>query len=154
MVIISNFFFRFHKFLSYIQFFWLTFDILFSTVVRAAVAARLVIPGLSPMTSFILALREALVAKLVISGILSSIFLIYIIFTTSLSLLKSIGAGTNLSASNLPSLLSKLVKLVGTYFSLSISYLSKSDFKLAKLNFLGNFDVSTPAAFFNPAFVA
>ena len=55
--------------------------------------------GISPLTSFILALREALVAKLVISGILSSIFFILALytsflttsfFTTSLSLLKSI----------------------------------------------------------------
>ena len=79
-------------------------------MVRAAVVAKLVMLGISPLTSFILALREALVAKLVMSGMLSSIFLIlasYIsflttsFFTTSLSLLKSTGTGTNLSTSNL-----------------------------------------------------
>ena len=36
--------------------------------------ARLVKQGISPLTSFILALREALVATLIISGDLSSIF--------------------------------------------------------------------------------
>ena len=49
-------------------------------------------------------------------------------FATSLSLLKSTGAGTNLSTSNLSTLLSKLFKLVGTFFNLSISNLSTSDF--------------------------
>ena len=68
------------------------------------------------MTSFILTLRKPLVAKLVISGILSSIFFIlalyiyiyiyiYILttsfFTTSISLLKSTGTGANLSTSYL-----------------------------------------------------
>ena len=75
-------------------------------------------------------------------------------FTTSLSLLKSTGTGTNLSTSNLSTLLFKLLKLVGTFFSLSISNLSTLDFKLAKSTFLANFDVSTPAAFSKSAFVA
>ena len=77
--------------------------------------------GISPLTSFILALREALVAKLVISGILSSIFFILVlytsflttsVFTTSLTLLKLTGTGANLSTSNLSTLLFKLLKLV------------------------------------------
>ena len=62
--------------------------------------------AISPLTSFILVLREKLVARLVISDILSSIFLILalyntffknIIFTASLSLRRSTGTGTNLS---------------------------------------------------------
>ena len=48
--------------------------ILFSTVVRAAVVGKLVILGISPLTSFILALKKASVTKLVISDILSSMF--------------------------------------------------------------------------------
>ena len=40
------------------------------------VVAKLVMLGISPLTTFILALREALVAKLVISGVFSSTFLI------------------------------------------------------------------------------
>ena len=52
----------------------LTLGTIFSTVVRAAVVANLVILGLSPLTSFILALRVVLVDRLVISGILSTIF--------------------------------------------------------------------------------
>ena len=52
----------------------LTLGTIFSTVVRAAVAANLVILGLSPLTSFILALMVVLVDKLVMSGILSTIF--------------------------------------------------------------------------------
>ena len=60
------------------------------------------------LTSFILALRIVLVAKLIISGILSLIFLILALytpfltisfFTTSLSLLKSTGIDANLSTS-------------------------------------------------------
>ena len=104
----------------------LTLGILFSTAVRALVVAKLVILGISPLTSFILALRVVLVAKLVISGILSSIFFILALytsflttsfFTTSLSLLKSTETGTNLSTSNLYTLLFKLFKLVGTFLS-------------------------------------
>ena len=59
----------------------LTLGILFSTAVRALVAAKLVILGISPLTSFILALREALVARLLIWGILSSIFVILVLYT-------------------------------------------------------------------------
>ena len=53
----------------------LTLANLFSTAVRAAVAAKLVLLGISVLTSFILALREGLGAKWVMSGILSWIFL-------------------------------------------------------------------------------
>ena len=52
----------------------LTLGILFSTALRV-VLARLVILGISPLTSFILALRVVLIAKLVMSGLLSSILL-------------------------------------------------------------------------------
>ena len=48
----------------------------FDLSLRAAVVANLVILDISFLTSFILALRVVLVAKLVISGILSSIFFI------------------------------------------------------------------------------
>ena len=54
----------------------LTLAILFSTVVRAAVVAMFVIQGISPLTSSMLTLRVVLVSKLVMSSILSSIFLI------------------------------------------------------------------------------
>ena len=47
----------------------------FILALRTSVVAQLVILGISPLTSFILALREALEAKLVISVILSLIFL-------------------------------------------------------------------------------
>ena len=47
----------------------LILGVLFSTVVRAAFVAKLLILGISPLTSFILVLREALVATLVISDI-------------------------------------------------------------------------------------
>ena len=49
----------------------LTLGILFSTAVKAVVVAKLVMFGISPLTSFILALRIVLIAKLVISGSLS-----------------------------------------------------------------------------------
>ena len=44
----------------------LILGILFLTAVRAVVAAKLVMLGILSLTSFILALREALVTKLVI----------------------------------------------------------------------------------------
>ena len=47
-------------------------------ILRAAVVAKLVILGISPLTSFILASEVVLAAKLVTSGILSSIFLIFL----------------------------------------------------------------------------
>ena len=74
--------------------------------------------------------------------------------TASLSLLKTTGASTNLSKSNLSTFLFKLLKVVGTFFKLSISNLSISDSKLTKSTFLANFDVSTPAVFFKSAFAA
>ena len=46
----------------------LTLDILFSTVVRAVAVAKLVILDILFLVSFISEPREALVAKLVISG--------------------------------------------------------------------------------------
>ena len=76
----------------------------------------------------ILALRVVLVAKLVISGILSSIYfffyltIIYIsllttsFFTASFNLLESTGIGNNLLTFNLSTSVFKLLKLVGTFF--------------------------------------
>ena len=55
---------------------------MFILALREALVAKLVVLGISPLTSYILALREALVAKLVISGILSSIFLILALYTS------------------------------------------------------------------------
>ena len=78
----------------------LTLGILFSTAVNAEVVAKPLIRGISVLTSSIFVLRIVLVAKLVISGVLSSIFLILALhsvfltisfFTTLLSLLKSTG---------------------------------------------------------------
>ena len=60
------------------------------------------------------------------------LFLTTSFFATSLSLLKSTGAGTNLSISNLSTLLFKLLKPLVTFFNLSIPNLSTSDFKLAE----------------------
>ena len=44
-------------------------------------------------------------------------------------------------------MLLNLLKSTGTGFNLSISNLSKSDFKSAKLSCLANCDISTPVAF-------
>ena len=59
----------------------LTLGTLFLIEVRALVIAKLVLLGISPLTSFILALTVVLVAKLVKSGILSSIFFILELYT-------------------------------------------------------------------------
>ena len=74
MIMISNCLFSFSNFRIIISLFFfgtklLILGVLFSTVVRAAVVAKLLILGISPLTSFILVLREALVATLVISDI-------------------------------------------------------------------------------------
>ena len=70
--------------------------------------------GISFLTPFILAFRVVLVAKLVISGDLSSISLIWALYTsflttsffiTLLSLLKWTRISTNLTTSNLSALL-------------------------------------------------
>ena len=47
----------------------------FNLALREALVARFVVLGILPLTSFVLTLRVVLGAKLVISGILSSIFL-------------------------------------------------------------------------------
>ena len=64
-----------------------TLRILFSTAVRAVVVvvAKLAILGISPLTSFILALKEALVANFVISGTFSTLFLILALHTSLLT---------------------------------------------------------------------
>ena len=67
----------------------LALGISFSTVLRAVLVAELLILGISPLTSFVLALRVVLVAELVaelaISGILSSICFILALHTSFLS---------------------------------------------------------------------
>ena len=131
MVRISNSFFNFINFCVTVSFFFtklLTLGILFSTVLRAVVVAKLVILDISPLTSFVLALRLVLVAKLVISG--TFILALYTSFLTKF-FTTSTGTGTNLSTSNLSTLLFiKLLKLLGSFFNLSTS-----DFKLAKSTF-------------------
>ena len=73
--------------------------------------------------------------------------------TISISLLKSTGTGTNSSTSNLYTLLSILLKLVGRFSNLSKSTLFILHYKLTKSNFLAKFDVSKPASFFKSASV-
>ena len=72
MIMISNFHFNSTNFCVIVSLFLtklLTLGILFSTAVRAVVLAKLVMLGISPLTSFIVALTLVLVAKLVISAI-------------------------------------------------------------------------------------
>ena len=63
----------------------LILGVLFSIAVTAVAVAKLLILGISLLTSFILALRVVLVAKLVISSTLSSIFLILTLYTSFLT---------------------------------------------------------------------
>ena len=118
--------------------------ILFSTTVRAVVVAKLLILGISPLTSFTLALRVVLVANLVMLDVWSSmllisalysVFLTTSLFTTLLSLPKSTGTDANFPISYLSPLLFKLLKLSRIVFNLSTSILSNSAFKLAKTEF-------------------
>ena len=88
---VSSFPFNFIDFCVIVSFFLtklLTLGILFSSAVKAVVVVvKVVILANSHLTSFILVLRVFLVAKLVISDILSSIFFIlafiYVFFKTS-----------------------------------------------------------------------
>ena len=84
IIISSNFLFNFTNFCVMSSFLpkFLTLGILFSTAVTAVLLFKLVILGISPLTSIFLAFKEALVAKFVISGILSSIFLILVMYTS------------------------------------------------------------------------
>ena len=50
--------------------------------IRAVVVAKLVIPDIPPLISFILVLRVLLVAKLGISGVLSLVFFILALLST------------------------------------------------------------------------
>ena len=59
---------------------------LFILTLREALVAKLVIIGISHLTSFSLVLREALAAKLVISSILSAIFLTLALYTSVLTI--------------------------------------------------------------------
>ena len=74
---ISNFLMNFISFCVIVRFLTklLTLGVLLSTAVRALVVARLEILGISPLTSFILAVRVVLVPKVIMSGILSLMFL-------------------------------------------------------------------------------
>ena len=72
-------------------------------------------------------------------------------FITSLSLLKSTETGFNLSTSNLPTLLFKLLKLLGA--NLSISNLSVVAFNLAKSGIFAKSDASTNVVLFKSDFV-
>ena len=64
MTMISNFIFNFINFCVIVSFLTklLTGGILFSTAVREVIMAKLVILGISPLTSFVLPLRVVLVA--------------------------------------------------------------------------------------------
>ena len=74
MTMISSFLFNFVIFCVVVSFLTrsLTSIILLSTAVRAVVVAKLVILGISALTTLILALKIFLVVKLVISCVLSS----------------------------------------------------------------------------------
>ena len=59
---------------------------LFILTMREALVAKLVIIGISHLTSFSLVLREALAVKLVMSSILSAIFLTLALYTSVLTI--------------------------------------------------------------------
>ena len=80
MIMISDFLFNFINFWVTVTFLTklLTLGFLLSITLRETLVAKLVILGISTLTSFILALRLVLVAKFVILGILYSIFYVSI----------------------------------------------------------------------------
>ena len=126
IMISSNVIFNFTNFCVIASFLTklLTLGILFSTAVRAVVIAKLVTLGILFLASFILALKVVSVGNIryfifhiFYLSIICIFFLTTSFLNTSLSLLKSIGAGSKLSTSNLYILLFKILKLVGTYFN-------------------------------------
>ena len=112
IIISSNFIFSFTNFCFIASFLTklLTLGILFLTAVKTVVVAKLVISGILSSIFFILALYASLLTRLL---------LLYL-----LVYFKSTGTGTNLSTSNLSILYFKLLKLVCTFSNLSISNLS------------------------------
>ena len=78
------------------------------------------------LVSFLTKLLVSVVLILLafLTNLLCSVFLTTSFFITSVSLLKSTEKGINLSTSNLSILISKLLKLIGTFFNLSISNLT------------------------------
>ena len=114
------------------------------------------------LTPFILELRIVLVANLVISGILSSIFLILALCTSFLTIYFLINHLVYVNQQEQVLIYQhliylfffRLLKLLGTFFNLSISNLSILDLKLDKSNFIADFDESTPIVSFKSAFFA
>ena len=84
MIMIGNFLFNFINFCVIVIFFTKlpTLGISFSTALRAFSEAKLVILGISSLTSFILLLRVVLAVKLVMPGILTSIFFIWTLYVS------------------------------------------------------------------------
>ena len=126
---------------------YLTLSILFSTEVNALVVYKLLKLGILYLTSFILAFRAVVVAKLVTSGNLSSIFLILSLYTSfstnflstkSLDVFKSIGKGFNYQ---------HLIQLIYQY-----RIYQPLNLKVDKSCFLANCDIFTPAALFKSDF--
>ena len=113
----------------------LILGIVFSSAVNAEVVAKPLILSILFSISVILAVQSNFQTSPLVSGIFfSKSDLSYTVFLHFyyISLLKSTGAGTNLSISNL----------------------STSAFKLAKSNLAASLDVSIPVVFFKSAFVA
>ena len=147
MILISNFLFKFIKFCVIVNFFDSITSIIYFIFnrIKSSLVAKLVTLGISALNSFTSALRVGLV----ISGIYLQYFLSqhqYIFFNNTIFY--------NITASNLSTLLFKLLKLVGRFFNLAISNLSSLYFSLAKATFLAKDYVSIPAAFFKSVFVA
>ena len=90
MIIISNFLSSFINFCAIVSFLTKLLTIGVIVALRAAVVVKLIILGISPLTSFILALKVALVAKFVMILILCSVFLTTSFSTTLLSLLNQL----------------------------------------------------------------
>ena len=82
MTVISYFLFNFINICVIVSFLTrlLILGISFSTAVRAVVVAKLLILGIFSLTSFMLVLRVVLLAKLVTSSILTSMFLIVALY--------------------------------------------------------------------------
>ena len=98
----------------------LKLGILVSTELKAAIVARLVIPGISPLTSFILALR---VAKLIILGIsfLTS-------FTLVLRVVLEVKLVISGISSSLPLILALYISFLATSFLLHrLVYLNQQE---------------------------
>ena len=136
--------------------------ILFSTVVNPVFVAKLLISGILLSISVILVLQSVFLTRSLVSGILfsySDLSVSYLVFKTNplVSILSTLVTNllyTSFLATSFFTTSLNLLKSTGTGAHLSISNLSTSVFRLAKLAFSAKLELSTCEILLVSVFVA